>query len=188
MFYVWLHVKPYVRHYLLSQFGASVPGFTSLVDLRPDAYLANALREGLERHCERRDRQLERNQGGRRRALVRVLVTHEQFKHYGWALSLTEERRLNQILEARCKSILLSYLSSMYMVCGNLQVCIRKFYEEFGYDDETWPVDSIRKIWLRAVGIPKINIQEQLFEKFSTFFVGLLSENRTTLPLPRFSI
>lgn len=176
VFVVWLHTAPYVRKYLTENFGCRRDGYDDLVDLRSDPYLHSMFVAGLERHSERFDRRLELSGNHRRNCKVGVLITHDRFNRCGWALSLTEERRLNQLLESRCKTMLLGYLSTMYMVYGNLHLCISKFYETFGYDDDTWPEDSIRKIWLREKKIPKTNMLDDFTAKISAFFLEKLSQ------------
>lgn len=176
---VAIHVPPFVKNYLLTNFGVVDPEWISLVNLSSDKYLCNLFRGMLIRKDFQFDRRIESQKGSFRSELVNVEITRADFYRYGWALSRTDEVRFSIVLESRCKTILLTYLSSAYMVNQNLAECIRKFYQLFGYDEDTWPVDSIRKIWIRDKSIDKTKLKAGLQQKINEIIILQLSQNGT---------
>ena len=180
IYYVWVSVTPYVRQYLLDNYGVEKTDIPDLVDIRKDSLLNALFTPKLVKKSFRREKDLEENaRNQRRNCRMRFLISHDIFVRHGWAISLTDEGALNKALEIRCKTILLTYLSSLYAMSGNLSYCITRFYRKFNMNDEIWPVDSIRKLWLRDKKIPKNNVFYEFEQKISTFILEKLSENGT---------
>ena len=176
---VAVHVPPFVKNYLLTNFGVVDPDWISLVNLSSDKYLCNLFRGMLIRKDYQFDKRIESQKSGFRTEVVNIEISRADFYRYGWALSRTDEVRFSIVLESRCKTILLTYLASAYMVNQNLAECIRKFYQLFGYDEDTWPVDSIRKIWIRDKSIDKTKLKAGLQQKINEIIILQLSQNGT---------
>lgn len=149
---VWVHVTPYVARYLKDNFGvADAGGIHNLVDIRGDKALMAFFTPHLEKQSHRYDRRLEGRRLGNRTAMVAIEVSASKFTRSGWALSPTDEAAFARLLELRCQGILLAFLSAHYMISGDAAVSIRTFYRVFHQDEESWPYESIRKIWNRNV-------------------------------------
>ena len=176
---VAIHVPPFVKNYLLTNFGVVDPDWISLVNLSSDKYLCNLFRGMLIRKDFQFDKRIESQKSGFRTEVVIIEISRADFYRYGWALSGTDEVRFSIVLESRCKTMLLTYLASAYMVNQNLAECIRKFYQLFGYDEDTWPVDSIRKIWIRDKSIDKTKLKAGLQQKINEIIILQLSQNGT---------
>ena len=180
LFVMWVNVTPYVRQYLKDNFSVSNPTYPDLVDIRKDSQLNALFTPRLEKRSVRRDRDLDKHARNKRRCCrMPFLISRDQFFRYGWAFTLTDERAFNLALETRCKTLLLTYLSSIYMIYGNLATCIQKFYRKFNFNDDIWPTDSIRKLWFRERNLPKITIIGEFEAKITDFVLGKLSENGT---------
>lgn len=180
VFVVWVNVAPYVRQYLLQNFHVPDSQYSDLVDIRRDAQLNVLFTAKLSKPNYRRERELAAAKANSRRPKrIPLLISREQFTRYGWALTLTDEAALNKALEIRCKIILMTYLTSLYYVYGNLAQCIELFYRRFHYDDETWPTDTIRKMWLREHRGPKKNIKSDLSARIDEIVLANLSKNGT---------
>lgn len=176
---VAIHVPPFVKNYLLTNFGVVDRDWQCLVNLSADKYLSSIFRGMLVRKDFQFDKRIESQKSGFRSEKVNVEITRADFYRYGWALSRTDEVRFSIILESRCKTMLLTYLASAYMVNQNLAECIRKFYQLFGFSEDTWPIDSIRKIWLRDKTINKTELKGELQQKINEIIILQLSQNGT---------
>ncbi len=177
---VWVNVAPYVRQYLLLNFHVSDSQYSDLVDIRHDAQLNALFTSKLAKPSYRRERELAASSANSRRSKrIPFLISREQFTRFGWALTLTDEATLNKVLEIRCKTILMTSLTSLYYVYGNLAQCIELFYRRFHFDDETWPTDTIRKIWLRKHNGVKKSIKNDLSARIDEIVLANLSKNGT---------
>lgn len=177
-FVVWIWVAPFVRQYLLANFGVADEEWPELVNVSSDTMLNSVFRYRLTKSSHRRDRQIEGRGTMRYRTChVAIEIGRDDFYRYGWSLSLTDESYLATMLENRCRAMLIGYLQAAYLVKPVLSECIEDFYRLFGYDEETWPRDSIRKLWGRRSSV-KDN-DRQLEKKIGKIVLDTLSENGT---------
>lgn len=176
---VWINVTPYVRQYLLDNFGVGDEEYPDLVDIRKDKQLGPLFTTRLEKKSFRFDKRIESGANQRRSCRVPLLISHDQFIRHGWSLTLTDEAQLSGALELRCKTIMLTYISAVYYVYGNLAQCIADFYRRFHFDEFIWPTDSIRKIWQRESRLPKKQIKTDFLQEIQHFSLVQLSKNGT---------
>lgn len=149
---VWVRVAPYVCRYLVDNFGVRDESVKNLIDIRRDAALMAFFTPRLTKSLHTYDRRLsERTAYAYRTARVGIEISASQFSRSGWALSPTDEAALAKMLELRLHGILLAFLQAHYMISGDTAESIRAFYRTFHQTEETWPYDSIRKIWNRNV-------------------------------------
>lgn len=177
---VWIHVKPYVKKYLLMNFKVCDPDWPELVNLSSDRELSALVRSRLEKPSHRRDKDEQGN--SKRSQMLAIEITEDDFYRYGWSLSATDESRFNKAVAIRCNTMMLVLLNGFYMFTGNLQDSIRRFYSITGYSDDDWPMDSIRKIWLRDSSLPKITLNDEMNKKNTRFLLDMLSKNGTISP------
>ncbi len=176
-FVVWIHVKPYVKAYLLHNYRVWDEEWPELVNLAGDRELNTFLSVRLAKPEHRYDHRIEQQVKGKVR--IAVEISKAQFYRYGWALSPTDERDLNKALEIRCETLCKTFLSATYMFLGNLTDCIRRFYKTFGIAEDDWPIDTIRKMWQRDSHLPKINYNSLNFVKNAQFILVQLSQGGT---------
>lgn len=167
---VWVRVAPYVCRYLVDNYGIRDPHIKNLIDIRGDAALMAFFTPRLTKPRHTYDRRLERNTYAYRTARVGIEISASQFTRTGWALSPTDEAALARMLELRLQGILLAFLQAHYMISGDTSVSIRAFYRTFHQTEDTWPYDSIRKIWNRKVTISqkktlKHRLETEIIEK-----------------------
>lgn len=176
-FVVWINVKPYVRQYLVDNYGVTDKNYPDLVDIRHDSQLAALFTTRLVKKTYRREKELEAKEDYKHRTCrVPLLISYEQFNRHGWALTLTDEATLVRALEIRCKTILLTYINSLYYVGGNLAQCIQLFYKSFNFNEFIWPVDSIRKIWIRESHQSQKDIKSDFLQKIQEIVLANLSK------------
>ncbi|MBR4533100.1 MAG: hypothetical protein IKO85_00930 [Bacteroidaceae bacterium] len=149
---VWVSVAPYVCRYLVDNFGVRDSNVQNLIDIRSDAALMAFFTPRLQKSSHTYDRRLQqRGTTPYRTARVAIEISASRFSRSGWALSPTDEAALARMLELRCQGILLAFLQAHYMISGDASESIRAFYRTFHQSEDTWPYDSIRKIWNRNV-------------------------------------
>lgn len=176
-FVVWIHVKPYVKRYLLNNFRVWDDAWPELVSLAKDHELNTFICGRLANPQHRYDKRIEKQVCGKVR--IALEITKDQFYRYGWALTPTDERGLCRALEIRCETLCKTFLSATYMYLGNLGECIRRFYQTFGMTEEDWSVDAIRKMWQRDKNLPKMTLNSLNFVKNTQFVLVQLSNNGT---------
>lgn len=168
---VWVHVAPYVCRYLVDNFGVVDADIENLVNISKDPGLMAFFTPRLVKSVHRYDKRMEARKYGYRTMKVAIEVSASSFARNGWALSATDEAALAKLLELRCKGILMAFLTAHYMISGDAAASIRSFYRTFHQTEETWPYDSIRKIWNRNVSAAskktiKTQLEREIIEKF----------------------
>ena len=177
---VWLWVAPFVKQYLLTNFAVEDVNWTDLVNISSDRYLDVLFRSRLMKPSNRYDKRIEASGSYKfRNVKVALEITKSDFLEHGWSLTPTDASALSKALEIRCRTILLTYLSAAYMITPNLSACIQKFYESYHFDEETWPSDSIRRIWNRDKTIDKTTLKTDIDEKINKIILVQLFRNGT---------
>lgn len=177
---VWLWVAPFVKQYLLTNFAIDDPNWTDLVNISSDRYLDVLFRSRLIKPSTRYDRRIETSGSYKfRREKIALEITKSDFQEHGWSLTSTDASSLSKALEIRCRTILLTYLSAAYMITPNLSTCIQKFYQAYHFSEDTWPSDSIRRIWNRDTSIDKTTLKTDIDEKINKIILVQLFRNGT---------
>ena len=142
-YFIACHVSPFVRRYLEINFGY-VGNARNNFDIRSDITLYTYFRNMVTRQpLHTNDRGLAHKW---RTELVNFEISEFYAEHLGRTLTITEENMLANYLEARCKNILRIYMLSLATIVSNEAECIRLFYKITGWNEDTWPSKSIRKI------------------------------------------
>ena len=153
---VWILVTPYVKRYLLTNFAVKDSNWDNLVNISSDKHLDIVFRSRLFKPSNRYDKRISENNTYKYRSeRIALEISKADFDSLGWALSPTDEAAISRAFELRCRTLLLTYLAAAYMVTPNLSACIQSFYDAYHFDDESWPADSIRRIWNRDTTIDK---------------------------------
>lgn len=173
---IWVHVKEYVKKYLLMNYRVEDSDWPELVNLSKDKELNSFITARLNKPSHRRDKEIAKC-NSKRPAILAIEITEENFNRHGWALSPTDELAFNQAVTIRCDTMLVMLLSGFYMYTGNLMESIRQFYRVTGFTDDDWPMDSIRKKWLRDSKLPKIVLNNEINKKNTLFLLDVLSKN-----------
>lgn len=178
---VWVRMTPYAARYLVDNYGVRTEGWENLVDVRSDAAIMAFLSPRLVKAMHTYDsRKQGRSAATPRSVRVAIEISARRFSRSGWALSPTDESALATLIETRCRGMLLTFLSAHYMISGNAAVSIRAFYRQFHQTEDTWPYDSIRKIWNRGLDVRrKQTINGALERQIKEIVLATLSENGT---------
>ena len=178
-FVVWIWVAPYVKHYLMTNFKVDDSDWEDLVNISSDKGLDLFFRHRLIKPTHRYDKRYDQRGDCKfRTCKVALEISKSDFYQYGWSLSPTDEANLAYMLEVRCRTILMTYLTAAYLVTPILSECIRKFYEVVKYNEDLWPSDSIRRIWHRS-DVDKHSLKLDISDKISKIVVDNLYKNGT---------
>ena len=155
-YYVTVHVMPYVERYMTDNYGIRDERVENLVNISRDPILASAFHPRLRKTETMNNGQLTVNNAfdgiaKRRTGIINIEISKEMFERVGWALSSEDESAVARLLELRCQGLLLVFLQADYLLTGDLALSIRHFYRTFRQTEDTWPANSIRRIWLRNV-------------------------------------
>ncbi len=155
-YYVTVHVMPYVERYMTDNYGIRDERVRNLVNINRDPFLQAVFLTRLEKrplsNSPHGDESVESIAVARRRtAIINIEISQTAFERRGWKLSAKDEAAVALFLERRCQGMLLAFLQTDYLLTGDLAQSIRHFNRRFHQAEETWPTDSIRKLWLRNV-------------------------------------
>ncbi len=146
MFTVTIPAKPYVRHFLVIKYGDPI-------NLSTDRYMNNFFRRMLKKPCARHDKyyqDLLKHPGTYYSCKIEIVISESDFYRYGWELTKTDIIAFNGEIEYRVKSVMRDVVE-IYENVMNQKEAILQFQEEFGYDEEIWPYESIKKDYYRSI-------------------------------------
>lgn len=178
---VWVRMAPYAARYLIDNYGVGDKEWPELVDVSGDQAIMAFFTPRLVKSTHAYDRRKsDAPDTSYRRSKVAIEISARRFERFGWALSPTDEAAFATLIETRCRGLLLTFLSAHYMVSGNIATSIRAFYRQFHQTEDTWPYDSIRKIWNRQWDEKqKKTINTTLENKIQEIVLTTLSRNGT---------
>lgn len=171
-FFVWLPCKRYVKAYLVRNFSASDRKWPDGVNLSSSKELFAALKERLRKPSYRYDKRMTVNSKYSDR--VPLEITEDMFYRYGWELSPTDINDFNQMLEARIKSEMMSYMEISLLFTQNIKRSIRGFYRKSGFKEAEWPEESIRRYFYRHRS-PAMDENDVIEEKINKIFMVNMS-------------
>ncbi|MDR2086526.1 MAG: hypothetical protein LBP72_05065 [Dysgonamonadaceae bacterium] len=129
--------KPYIRRYLEITFG-------NPAELSKDKVLYDVFRLKLRKKSYRYDR-------GQYRTLskytdsIDIKIGRDDFYRYGWELSRTDIVAFNILLEGRVKLLLYKTISLYRAFNYPLTKSIAIFQQKYGFTEEDWPAESVRR-------------------------------------------
>ena len=174
-FVCWLPCKPYVKQFLLHNFNTPDDTWTEIVNLSSDKELQNDFLSRLSKpgRYENKYRNLYRYT-----ASVAVEIRRDDFYRYGWSMSNTEVVAFGTKIERRIKQILFLYLDTHVSMGLPLSAAIRNFQTKFGFTEDTWSYDTIRREYNRH-GYRKTVENTTIFDFINRIILGKLSEFAT---------
>jgi hypothetical protein len=153
--------KPYIRRYLEITFG-------NPAELSKDKVLYDVFRLKLRKKSYRYDH-------GKYSTLskytseIDIKISRDDFYRHGWELSRTDIVALNIILEGRVKLLLFKSIRLYRAFNYPLTESIARFHQKYGFTENDWPIESIRKECLRNLKIHKDDIDRLIAEMVKKF-------------------
>jgi hypothetical protein len=174
MFTVTIPCKPYVRHFLVTK-------HCDPANLAPDRHLNNLFRRMLKKPCSRYDKyyqDLLQSPGTYYSCTIEIIISESDFYRYGWELTKTDVVAFNGEIEGRVKQLMRSQVELFENIMTQKEAILR-FQEIFGFTEDVWPYESIKKDYYRSVVPNKFNIREEMIrfisEKLSQKHLDILS-------------
>jgi len=176
-FFVYLPCKPYVKQYLLHNYSAADENYPDAVSFASDKSLMSDFRSRITHQNNRYDKRYD--ELTRYSEVVQVEIKKDDFYRYGWALSNSDVVSFCSALETRVKSMMCTYLD-MYRAVGiPLASAIRSFQGKYGYNEDIWSTDTIRREYNRNGSKISIDIKNYFFNKIDQIIMENLSRNGT---------
>lgn len=176
-FVCWVPCKPYVKQYLIQNFNSPDTKWPEIVNLSQDKQLLQDFRKRLTNPCGRFDNKY--SSLSRYSTTVPIEMSKDDFYRYGWALTNTEAVGFCTIVERRVKTMLCTYLDVHRSFGIPVSVAIRNFQAKFGFSEDVWPYDSIRREYNRNGLKDEEPLAAQLFQKINQIIMVNLSRNGT---------
>lgn len=175
-FFVYLPCKPYVKQYLLHNFGILDTDFPNAVNLIEDKFLYQQFRAKLTHSSTRYDHRY--SELVRYTDMVQIEIKKDDFYRYGWALSDTDVVALSSLIETRAKSMLCTFLDVHKSLGIPLATAIRKFQIQFDFPEDVWSADTMRREYNRH-GVKSVSLGDELFNKITGIVMVNLSRTGT---------
>ena len=156
---VILPCKPYVKAYLMANFGRRDEIYGELLNLTSDRELYHDFLQRLKNGKGRYDSRISCTKYEEK---VYISVSRETVRRYGWLLTPTETNAFNRILEHRVKLMLRNFVSSLRVVGVPINICIERFRKSTGITELDWDTDSIRRDLNRNLDLNSVNAEDFL--------------------------
>jgi hypothetical protein len=166
-FIIEIPCKPYVKVYIENECGAPAD-LTNLPDLLLE------LKNGLRRKISHRETEAQ----AKCCCLVKVIIPNDLFYRYGWEVNRESMMDFNRIAEKQVKFLMRQYISLNNALGASLTDCIRNFQNDYGFPEQIWSFDTIKKDFYRNRGI-KYKTLSVLREEMNKIFVAEMSRMGT---------
>lgn len=164
---VTLPVKPYVKKFLEINYGEPVA-------LKENKDLNNMFRHYLKKPCKRWENKYLDLSTSYSSSVI-ILISEDDFYRYGWDISKTDTVAFNTEIQKRAKFMmrnLVNYYNSF--LC--LNDAIRFFQDKYGFTEDIWSFDAIKKDLNRNTKPEKIDFKKEITEKIEKIVLGNLSD------------
>lgn len=168
-FTIELYLKPYVHKYLTSNYGDPVNLYESDNELKN--YLIGLLKKPSNRYEKRIKLTLQTKE-------TRFIVSKSDFYRYGWVITKTDMIKFNNKVEALVKFYARCYIAFDKSFGVPISKSIRKFQKEFGFSEDIWSYESIKKDFDRNGSYVKFDKLAVFKDNLKNIFLEQLSEIR----------
>ena len=169
-FTIGLFLKPYVHKYLVNNFGDPV----NLYD--PEgAELKGSLIGLLKKPSTRYDKRVKLTFQTQE---TRFLISKSDFYRYGWEITNTDMIKFNNKVEALVKFYSRCYIAFDKSLGIPISKSIRSFQKEFGFSEDLWSYDAIKKDFDRNGSYIKFDKLSVFKDNLRNLFMVQLSEIR----------
>lgn len=156
-FFVIVTVKPYVRRFLEMNYGYPIR-FTD------DSASNRFFLRMLSKPDTSRDRQYP-EQMCTYTEEVEVIISEHDFFKYGWELTKTDTVQFGKYFEDRAKALMRSVVGVYSSLGLPLKNSIVKFQDRFGFDEDTWSYQTIKKDFYRNGTVDVVDFDKEIFFK-----------------------
>ncbi len=157
MFTITIPIKPYVKRYL-------VMNYSEPANLSTDQQLNNYFRRLLKKPVFRHDKYYDNLLQGSDTYYsekIEIIISESDFYRYGWELTKTNIVAFNGEIESRVKHFMRNTVH-IYENLLSQKDAILRFQEEFGFTEDIWPYESIKKDYYRYMVPHRVNIKQEM--------------------------
>jgi hypothetical protein len=143
MFFLELPVKPYVKQYIVLNYG-NPANFSS------NKFINDRFRKCLSKPARRYNFKYQKIDFARQSETIKITLSQDDFYRYGWELTPSDIISFGKFMEHQAK-FLMRNMISFYMSLMNERDAILTFQNKFGFTENIWPFDSIKKSYSRSI-------------------------------------
>lgn len=170
-FRVAIPVKPYIRGFINLNYG-------NPADFTPDPH-TNLFFLGLLKKPNTLRDNLYPDEICTYTQEVEVLISGHVFYKYGWELTKTDIVAFGRYFEKKAKFFMRSFVGMYHGVGLPFSESIAKFQKRFGFDEDSWPYESIKKDFYRRGESHIIDFDNEIFQKMEKIILRNLSDYGT---------
>ncbi len=167
MFSVDLPVKAYVKQYITLNYG-------NPADFSSDKYINSQFRRCLTKPCTRYNIRYKELSELFYSSSIKVKISQDDFYRHGWELTPTDTVAFGKIMEHQAKFFMRNMIS-FYLTYLIKRDAILKFQQTFGFTEDIWSYDSIKKDFYRKVDFENSNYSKELSTKIEKIILVNLS-------------
>lgn len=164
MFTVKIRVKPYVKAYLKNNCGDPCD-----LDHMP------SIKEEFLMLFRNPSHRMDNCSINKLNSELNIIISEDNFFRSGWELTQTNMIRFNSIIEKRVKFIMRQFVGVNSSLGIPVSECIRQFQEVFGFTEDEWSFDSIKKDYQRNGMDNRINLIKDFRKELNTNYLAMLS-------------
>lgn len=168
-FTITIPVKPYVHRFIQINFGdpadlSKIPLFHFIfIHLLKNPRNTHSNKLSFYRHTKE----------------IEILISEFEFYHYGWELTKTNTIKFTKFLEYHTKAQMRSTIATYIALGLPLFTAVRKFQDEWGYTEDIWNYEAIKKDFYRHGIKENINFDTDIHQKINKILMWSLSESGT---------
>lgn len=162
-------VKPYVKHYLNMAYGDPV---VLTKNPRLNNFIRRALKKPSSRYDNRYSKQFSKNFYAE---TIEIFISEDDFYRYGWEITRTDTVAFNREVEEIVKFFMRTFVA-MYENFMQQKKAIIKFQDRFGFTEDIWSFDAIKKDYYRNSTNNRLQLMPELLIKVEDFFLVKLSQ------------
>lgn len=155
LFFIDIKVKPYVKQYLINEFG-------NRVYFDSEAKYYSTFLSLLSKGCKSLN-----NQEVDEKCIVRFHYSEDVFYRHGFSMSKSNMRMLNNAIEQDIKFIMRTHIGCMAVLGYSIAESIRHFQTKFNFGEDVWPFESIKKDIDRNTDTKKENFVDDFLKQYS---------------------
>lgn len=187
--YIMIPCKPYVKQFLIQNFGYPVNLYTVA---NPYTYLFRTYlhlpddpegKAQLKRGKRPKPKVKPSFTNSELDVPVEFVISVHDFYRYGWEMEPIHVTALNTIFEQAAKLFMRTSITIDTAISGSQATSIRRFQDRYGYPDEIWNFQSIKKDLDRNTVRQEIGFDTEIYDKIqkilmhNLYKLGTLSKN-----------
>jgi len=170
-FTISISIKPYLRRFVEINYGLPA-------DFSQDKSLNGLVRRSLRKPNTRNNKALSKNTSLNSES-IEVVINQDDFYRYGWEISATDQVAICKEIEGRAKTFMRSIVGVYVSLGRPINISINRFQEKFGFNEDIWSYESIKKDFYRNGCKQQISFESEIYAKIEKIILVNLSDAGT---------